>query len=176
MANEEHNGVLSRFWASINYWLSDKGIPDFVSNTLLFFFFFLISTMIHEAGHVIAGKIMCEGGAGLSAMTLLTGMTTVGECSLFGLQVTALAGPLFAFIIGLWIWYGDEDDKIRVLGFLMFTLSGVFQLYPVGMSDGQQFINFGGAPVIVWGLFIILSGITANLLVAEVTEKEPWNM
>ncbi len=166
-------GNVGKIIRSFEYWLSDAGLPEFLINTILFILFFGISTTVHELGHVIVGKLLCSS-AGIMDLTLLTGATGVDGCSNFSLQIIALAGPVTAFLVGLYIWFMDEDSRARLLSIVMFMVSSILQLYPKVNLDGQQYINYGGSPILLWIIWFVIVGVTGNLIIGEIKEKEPW--
>jgi len=163
--------TMTKFSKTIEYWLSEKGTPKFIINTILFLIFFAMSTLIHELGHtVVANLLGCP--AAIYELHLLTGATGVAECSATSLQYIALAGPLVSFLAGLYLWFTEEDGKIRMLSIILFFLSSIFQLYPSGTLDGGMAIKYGMNPLTVWALWLLIVGVTANLFALEITEQE----
>ena len=164
---------LTKFSKAISYWLSEKGFPDFIITTILAIIFFSMSTLIHETGHYIFGWALgCQSA--ISHLDMITGTTTVMQCAQPSLIVIALAGPLFAFFIGLWLWFSEPNGRPRMLALIMLFLSATLQLYPQYPLDMGKAIEWGLNPILGWLIFIIVLGISFNLIIAEITEYEPW--
>lgn len=146
---------------------------EFLQNSFLFILLLGLSTIFHESFHCLSSNLIFSCSAGINSLTLISGSAGIGECASSSLIWIALAAPLGCFAMGLIIWFlYNKDSRIRLFALILFMLSGISQLLPIGMLDGAQAINFGAPGILVWGLFILLTGVVANLNFAEITEKE----
>ena len=160
---------VSRLYKTIEYWCSEKGFPEYVTITLVSLLFFGLATTIHELGHVIVANLLgCE--ATIFDLQLLTGATSVGECSNTNLIIISLAGPLTAFAVGLLLWFYEENGTPRILALILFFLSSVLQLFPIEYLDMGQAIKFGLNPIVGWIIFFAVFSVAMNLIWLEIKD------
>jgi len=155
---------LKRIEDTVKKW----SLNEYLENTILGIIAFFLATFIHEMGHVIVANLLgCK--AGLTHSGLITGITSIGECSNYKLQIIALAGPLASFLTGIFIWFSEsENSKLRLLAIILFLLSSVIQLVPVKPLDGYQAIEFGMAVWLELLIFISILSVSVNLILDEV--------
>ena len=162
-------GIFTRLGKTIEYWMSERGAPDFLITTIISAVFFFISTGIHEMGHVLVAKFLnCE--AGIQYVHMWTGGSGIGECASSSLVLIALAGPLTTFIIGLLLWFSEPDGRERMLALIMFFLSTVMQLYPQYPLDMGKAIQWGLNPSVGWLIYWIIFAICFNLIWLEIKD------
>lgn len=162
--------ILEKIEEEVRSW----NIPRFVQLTLLLIIVFFLSTGIHESAHLIVAYLIgCN--AGIGEVKLLTGETGVDCPNDWQYGITALAGPLVSFAVGFYLWFSEvkpmemgELSEFRMFAVILFFLSAIFQLFPgLIYSDGWHAISFGIPPGIVWGLWFLIVGLTANIIISE---------
>jgi len=123
-------------------------------DAVLVFLWFFISTFLHEMGHYITAKLLgCS--ASLLFVLFYTGGTQV-ECTYaFQLILTALAGPLLAFLIGFYLWnMGYKLTKIMALisWFIGFLPNALFF---VPSTDFYVAVLNGLNPFVAFAIFYV---------------------
>jgi Zn-dependent protease len=143
---------------------------EFIENTLLALFALFIATAIHELGHVLFAYVVgCP--AGIAHVGMITGKTAVSEtCTNSQLALIALGGALTAFVVGLIIWFFEEESKIRYLSVILMFFSSSLQLIPLPPLDGYQAIQFGLNPVVEILLFLLTYSVFANILIKSISK------
>ena len=128
------------------------------------FLWFLASTFLHEMGHFIVAKLVgCS--AALAFVLFYTGATQV-ECTYsFQLILTALAGPLTAFLVGFYLWNaGSRLTKIMAMisWFIGFLPNALFF---VPSTDFYVAVLNGLNPVVAFAIFYICMLFISRCLV-----------
>jgi len=150
-------------------------LGEFLENTVLGFIAFFLATTIHEIGHMlVAIALGCP--ANVVHTGFINGATAVGECTPFKMQFIALAGPLTAFLAGMYIWFTEhEDSKLRFLSIILFIISSVIQLLPVKPLDGYMAVYYGMNIVLELFLFLVVFSFSVNLIIDEIQDRKIWS-
>jgi len=176
MINMAEKGELKEFFKEI---LTAKGIYNIAISFILLIGALYFNTFIHELGHIITGRIMgCQ--TSLLWSSAFTGASafqcpdTMPEDLLSrAIIVTALAGPLFSFIVSLLIWFAfGENSVMRLIALVGFLYSVLPNLSFMTGSDLSVAVEYG-LPY-GWALLIVLfvTGIIGYLLLREITESD----
>ena len=149
------------------YDLSDLAIAFIVG-----LLFTNLSLVIHELSHVIVARYLgCP--ASINSLNIYTGYSSVGECSNDKMVVIALAGPIGAFLYGLFCWYyGGKDSILRLAGLISFFYSVMPSLYPfLPGSDMYAAIRFGFSPALGTIVWLSISAIIYYLVALEIVDR-----
>ena len=161
--------LLKRIEEEVKSW----NLNEFIENTILGLIAFFLATGIHELGHVIVGNILgCPSQ--LLHVGLILGVTGVSDtCPPSKMMIIALAGPIFAFLTGIYIWFKeDKDSKLRLLSIILFLISSIVQLVPTEPLDGYKAIYFGFPVIAELFIFFVVFSISINLILHEIEDRK----
>jgi len=129
----------------------------------------------HELGfHYLVAKLLgCEASA---STNLITGSTSFENCAIsepIASILIALAAPIGAFFVGMFLWQMHKDSVLRLIGLFVMIYSAIPSLYPSLIGSDMYFaIQQGFNPIVGWIIFSILLGILTWQLFNEITEKQ----
>lgn len=169
-------GGLSNFKKALE---ENLNIPELALSILIGLMFMSISTFVHEViGHTAtAGLLGCKAYPKNGVFVGVTGYECPKGEEWKGI-IIALAGPLAAFIFGLWAWFYEEDSWIRMLGLLSFYYSVAPNLVPwIPFTDMHKALELGLNPVIGWSIYLLIQSLIFYWTFQEITErKEPFEI
>ena len=131
-----------------------------------------LSLIIHELSHIfVANYLGCP--ATIESLNIYTGASSVGECTNDKMVIIALAGPIGAFLYGLFCWYhGGKDSILRLAGLISFFYSVMPSLCPfLPGSDVYTAIRFGLNPSLGTILWLSISAIIYYLVALEIVDR-----
>lgn len=162
-------------YRSIKNLMKEKlNLPDMIIALIIGFLFMSISTFVHEiVGHTAtAGILGCKASSKYNVFVGMTGYECPEGQEWKGI-IIALAGPIAAFIFGLWAWFYGEDDVIRMLGLLSFYYSVIPNLVPwIPYTDMSKAIQLGLDPLLGWLIYLTIQSLVFYWTFEEILEKK----
>ena len=129
----------------------------------------------HEGFHTIAARLMgCET---TTKTAIVSGSTHFSGCFMetnMGAILIALAGPLGAFALATFLWFGfGKNSLLRVIALFIFALSVIPSMFPALFGSDMSFaIAHGFNPIAGWGMFITVLGVITFWLMEELMDKK----
>ncbi|HDD44261.1 MAG TPA: hypothetical protein ENG63_05310 [Candidatus Desulfofervidus auxilii] len=167
MIELETEGILTKLVKDLR---KRTTIPQLLFSLIVGFIAVNLSLLVHESSHVIVARLLGVE-AGISQLMMFTGMSSIGETTPMQFYLIALAGPIGAFLYGLWCYFFEKDSIIRVAGIVSFFYSVLPSLAPfMPGSDMAQIIAKGFNPLLGWIIYLLIFGYCFKLVIQEVIE------
>lgn len=145
-------------------------ISELMFSLIIGFIFINLSLLIHESSHVIMARILGVE-AGINNLLMFTGSSVIGSTTPSQFILIALAGPMGAFLYGLYCYFIEKDSIIRVAGIVSFFYSVIPSLAPyLPNSDMFQAIASGLNPLVGWFIYLVIFAYCFKLILEEITE------
>jgi len=116
-----------------------------------------IPLLVHEFGHIFMATLLGYK-ATLGGLLMFEGWTSINSVTINPRHaaVIALAGPIFAFAFGDYMWSFGKRTPERYVGLISWLISTLPNLLPVADGrDATYLINAWGYPI-TWLIFFVL--------------------
>jgi len=171
MIEIESEGVFTKIVRDLR---EKSTLPKLVFSLIVGYIFVNLSLIIHEGSHVLVARLLGVE-AGVNQLLMFTGVSAIGDTTPIQFILIALAGPIGAFLYGLWCYFVEKDSVIRVAGIVSFFYSVIPSLAPfMPNSDMAQAIEHGLNPLLGWLIYLLIFSYCFKLIIDEVTEKKIW--
>jgi len=154
-------GVISRILVSVDSFLSGAGLEKGTIAFIIGMFFIYFTSIVHEMGHVlVASYLGCKAAIvkdlGFIAASAINCPATTSNLHWI---LICYAGPMFAFLLGLLLWFAEPNGYARLGGLIAFLYSCLPNIAPwIPQSDAMVAVTKYHMPLSASFLIFILIG------------------
>ena len=155
--------------------LNDFIIRTGLAQTLIafgiFFFALVLGATLHEFGHQATAAILGSEVTN-THVQIMTGVTEFETLTNGKHIIIAFAGPLFAYLMGMLMWFASRDGLIRAIGAIIVFFSFIPSFLPNLPGSDMYYAISNGFPLLLgWLLWIFLTGFFGAEFIKEIREK-----